>query len=99
MTPFPDASDAAISKAPAGISGLLEQAPASMTRGRALEWRGDLCFYPVDGNLRGRVGKMRAGACPLYLSENTGRFRRYTAPILSEILELSTTSTKQGAYV
>ncbi len=108
MTPFPDASDAAVIKAFAGIPGLLEQAPASMARGRALdcEWqgapgvfKGDLYFYRVDGNLRGRMGKMHTGACPLYLSKNSGQFRRYIAPVLNEILEHSTTSTKQGAHV
>ena len=32
-------------------------------------------------------------------SENPEQFRRYIAPVLNEILEQSTTSTKQGAYV
>ena len=33
------------------------------------------------------------------MSENPGQFRRYIAPVLSEILKHSTTSTKQGVHV
>ena len=33
------------------------------------------------------------------MSENPGQFRRYIAPVLSEILKQSTISTKQGAHV
>jgi pimeloyl-ACP methyl ester carboxylesterase len=33
------------------------------------------------------------------MSENPGQFRRYIAPVLSQILKQSTTSTKQGAHV
>ena len=129
MTPSPVASDAAVIKAFAGNPGLLEQAPALMARGRALDceclfgppnvhggevcaalesgliapqnpdalrretlWAymqgglgifgGDLYFYRVDGDLRGRVGEPQA-----------------IAPVLSEILKHSTTITKQGAHV
>ena len=38
MTPSPTPSDAAVIEAFAGIPGLLEQAPALMARGRALNW-------------------------------------------------------------
>ncbi len=145
MTPSPDASDAAVIEAFAGLPGQLEQAPALMARVRALDcqwqggpgvFKGDLYFYRVNGDLRGRVGKIDTGACPLYLltgeydfsctpedtrrtaaaidgasvtimeqlghfpmSENPGPFRRYIAPVLSEILKHSTTLTKQGAHV
>ena len=97
MTPSSTPSVAAVIKAFAGIPRLLEQARASMARGRALDckWLGgpdtskdDLYSCRVDGYLRGRVGKIDTGACP-----------RYIAPVLNEILEQSTTSTKQGAHV
>jgi len=87
-------------------------------------FKGDLHFYRVDGDLRGKVQKIDTGICPLYLltgeydfsctpedtkrtaasipgarvtvmeqlghfpmSENPKQFRRYIAPVLTEILE------------
>ncbi len=85
-------------------------------------FKGDLYFYRVDGDLRGKVERIDTGICPLYLltgeydfsctpedtkrtaasipgarvtvmeelghfpmSENPEQFRRYIAPVLSEI--------------
>jgi pimeloyl-ACP methyl ester carboxylesterase len=98
-------------------------------------FKGDLYFYRVDGDLRGRVEGIDTGACPLYLltgeydfsctpedtrrtaaaikgasvtimeqlghfpmSENPEQFRRYIAPVLSQILG-QTTFDKQGEHV
>ena len=35
--------------------------------GRPGVFRGDLYFYRVDGDLRGRLGGIRTDICPLYL--------------------------------
>ena len=99
-------------------------------------FKGDLYFYRVDGDLRGRVAGIDTKVCPLYLltgeydfsctpedtrrtaasiggasvtimeelghfpmSENPQQFRRYIAPVLSEIARKSSLSSKQGAHV
>lgn len=62
MTSSPDTSDTAVTRAFAGIPGLLEQAPALIARGRSLD-----CGCRVDGGLRGRVEKIDTKACPLHL--------------------------------
>jgi hypothetical protein len=84
MTPSPPPSDTAVVKAFAGIPGLLEQAPALIARGRGL-----------DCEWQGRPGAFKGD---LYFYRVDGD-RRYIAPVLSEILKHSTTSTKQGAHV
>jgi pimeloyl-ACP methyl ester carboxylesterase len=97
-------------------------------------FKGDLYFYRVDGDLRGKVAAIDTSVCPLYLltgeydfsctpedttrtaeaikgsnftimeklghfpmSENPEQFRRYIAPVLSEILEKS--KSDKGEYV
>lgn len=87
-------------------------------------FKGDLYFYRVDGDLRGRVESIDVGACPLFLltgeydfsctpedtlrtaasipgvaatimerlghfpmSENPAQFRRYIAPVLTQIAQ------------
>jgi pimeloyl-ACP methyl ester carboxylesterase len=37
------------------------------TQGGPGVFKGDLYFYRVDGDLRGKVGKIDTGICPLYL--------------------------------
>lgn len=112
MTPSPTPSDVAVIEAFAGIPGLLERTPALMARGRAFNWclLGPL-DHPFHVSIRsGRtrrppaaIGGARVtimeqlGHFPM--SENPGQFRRYIAPVLSEILKQSTISTKQGAHV
>lgn len=85
MTPSPISFAAAVIEAFAGIPGPLERAPALIARGRALD-----C-----GGLSGPLDDL--GHFPM--SENPEQFRRFSGPVLSEILEQSTTSTKQGAHV
>ena len=108
MTPSPTPSDAAVIKAFAGIPGLLEQAPALIARGRALDCEcllGPLDhpfmfstdFMPPPISLSFPIPPPTLGHFPM--SENPGQFRRYIAPVLSEILKQSTTSTKQGVHV
>jgi len=97
-------------------------------------FKGDLYFYRVDGDLRGRVEGIDTTVCPLYLltgeydfsctpddtrrtaaaikgasvtimeqlghfpmSENPEQFRRYIAPVLTEILR-QTSFGKQGVH-
>jgi len=97
-------------------------------------FKGDLYFYRVDGDLRGRVEGIDTTVCPLYLltgeydfsctpddtrrtaatikgasvttmeqlghfpmSENPEQFRRYIAPVLTEILR-QTSLDKQGVH-
>lgn len=98
-------------------------------------FKGDLYFYRVDRDLRGRLEGIDTGVCPLYLltgeydfsctpedtrrtaaaikgasltimeqlghfpmSENPQQFRRYIAPVLSQILG-QTTFDRQGEHV
>jgi hypothetical protein len=60
----------------ARVSGLIApQSPESSRRetlwgymqGGPGIFKGDLCFYRVDGDLRGRVETIDTGVCPLYL--------------------------------
>ncbi len=41
--------------------------PASLQAGRAGRVQGDLYFYRVDGDLRGRVERIDTKVCPLFL--------------------------------
>ena len=98
MTPSPNPSDAAVIEAFAGIPGLLEQAPALIARGRALDCECMLGYWKAAPRIcPGTVNPIRPSVGPM--SENPEQFRRYIAPVLTEILKQSTTSTKQGVHV
>src|ERR1700751_5212635 len=97
-------------------------------------FKGDLYFYRVDGDLRGKVETIDTSVCPLYLltgeydfsctpedtkrtaaaipgarvavmeqlghfpmSENPAQFRRYIAPVLSDIAK-APVSSRQGVH-
>jgi len=85
MTPSPDASDAAVIEAFAGIPGLLEQAPALVERGRALDC--ECLLGPVDH--------------PFHVSIRGGRIVDLTpAPVLMRSWRFSyrATSAAWSAY-
>ena len=66
-----NAADAAIIEAFAGIAALLDQTPGRDTMGLQAGgpgvFKGDLYFYRVDGDLRGRVERINTKVCPLFL--------------------------------
>jgi len=84
MTPSAIPSDTAVIKAFAGIPGLLGQAPALIARGRALDR--ECRSGPLDH--------------PFQVLIRSGRIVDLaSAPVLSDFLKHSTTSTKQGVHV